>query len=284
MRVREAPASSYVGAICKRLSATSRRGDANGRALIVMAKDGNDEDWVIPGPRRGKKVAAVAAVCVVVVAALYYGVPVAEGIIFPGPAPVWHTFLSVFNTNEIEVSGACSLQDTVSVLGLPTSDLGPHTTVSCSYRGQSYIGDVSTDCDLQGTGTILSVSGTLVPYLGCRLSYAPFLMTFSGLYTLAGQGNDSVHVYQGDAILANLTLVSNLRSEGCSYQDAASARTNGIFVCTYLGIPYTTPSVLQDCNLGTPIQVSGIPAPTGGCVFQRNELYTAQSTSSSSEA
>jgi hypothetical protein len=241
------------------------------------------DDWEIPGPHRKRKVALVAVACVILVLGLYYSVPALEKLTSTGPAPVWHTFQGVFESGSsgpmMVLGGACSLQGTLSVLGIPTSNIGPSTTVNCSFRGATYVGYVNTDCNLQATGTILSINDTLVPYLGCRVSYAPLQMAFPGLYTLTGKAKGSVPVYQGSNIIANLSLASNLKTESCSYYPATASQTNGFFACDYLGITYAASNMIQDCYVGTPIEVNGIPAPLGGCIADRDETFTITTTS-----
>jgi hypothetical protein len=135
----------------------------------------------------------------------------------------------------------------------------------------NYIGYVLTDCDFQPTGPIPSINGTLVPYLGCELSYAPLQRIFTGLFNVTSHSKSSIPVFQGSKIIVNITLASNLMAQDCAYQPSADARENGIFVCKYLGISYATSDIIQDCNFGIPIQVNGIPIPQDSCMADRRE-------------
>lgn len=240
-----------------------------------VSDNGSDEEWKIPGPHRKRKVALVAVVCVILVSGFYLGVPKLESLFSKGPTPVWHTFQGVFESgNSVPVfvsGGACSLQGTLSVVGIPTLTIEPTTTAICSYNAETYIGYVDTDCNLQATGIILSINGTLVPYMGCRLSYAPLQLVFPDLYTLTHKANDSVPVYKDLNVIANISLASNLKAEGCSYHQATVPKTNGFFTCKYLGITYAESNMVQNCNLGTPIQVNGVAVPLDSCVADRSD-------------
>jgi len=190
-----------------------------------------------------------------------------------GPAPVWHPFGGVFSTSDELTSEDCSLGNLVPVIGgLNGGTMTPQSTVSCSYHGQNYQGVVGTDCNLTPTGPIPSINGTLVPYDGCVLSYAPLDYIFSGLFNMTERAtNASLAVYSNQAVLANITTTVAWKNYHCSMTSDNRTKTNGPMSCHYLGIPYSTTDVVAACNFQTPIQVNGVAVPHGACMLQRSE-------------
>ncbi len=224
----------------------------------------------MPKSHRKRNLAIAAALSILLLSGLVYEAPTIEDALSIGPVPVWHSFPGVFDGSHTLASEDCELQHTLpGIQGIPTDNIGPQTTVTCAFHSTSYIGYVMKDCDLQPTGPIPSVNATLVPYLGCELSYAPLQSVFSGLFV--ANANGSIPVYENSKVVANISLASTMGPQGCSYHPASVARVNGVFVCNYMGIAYVATNIIQDCNVGTPIQVNGVPIPTGGCMADRGE-------------
>ena len=190
-----------------------------------------------------------------------------------GPAPVWHPFGGVFSTSGELASEGCSLGNLQPVLqGLNAGKMTPLSTVSCSYHGQNYQGAIGVDCNLAPTGPIPSINGTLVPYDGCVLSYAPLDYLFPGLFNLTARAtNATLAVYSNQAVLANITTTAAWKSYHCSMTSNNETKTNGPLSCSYLGVPYSTASVATVCEFRTPIQVNGVAIPQGACMLQRSE-------------
>jgi hypothetical protein len=131
---------------------------------------------------------------------------------------------------------------------------------------------IGTDCNLTPTGPIPLINGTLVPYDGCVLSYAPLNYMFSGLFNLTAQAtNASLVVYSNQAVLANITQTAAWKNYHCSMTSDSKTKTNGLMSCYYLGVTYSTPDPVTDCRFQVPIQVNGVAVPQGACMLQRSE-------------
>ena len=191
-----------------------------------------------------------------------------------GPAPVWHSFGGVFSSSGELASEDCSLGNLQPILGgiNGVQKMTSQSTISCSYHGQDYQGVVGTDCSLTPTGPIPSINGTLVPYDGCVLSYAPLNYMFSGLFNLTAKAtNTSLAVYSNQAVLANITTTEAWRNYHCSMTADSKTKTNGPISCYYLGVLYSTTNAATFCKFLTPIQVNGVAIPQGACMLQRSE-------------
>jgi len=242
-----------------------------------LASSQGDEDsdkWVIPHRWLSRRIViaiiAIAALLIVVsLVVLYPSTFLGEF----GPAPVWHPFGGVFSSSGALASEDCSLGNLQPVLGgLNSGKMTSQSTVSCSYHGQNYQGVVGTDCNLTPTGPIPSVNGTLVPYEGCVLSYAPLSYMFPGLFNLTTKAtNDSLVVYSNQAELANITTTAAWKNYHCSMTSDNRTKTNGPLSCYYLEIPYSTTVPAMVCKFRTPIQVNGVAIPQGACMLQRSE-------------
>jgi len=242
-----------------------------------LASSPGDQDldnWVIPHRSISRR---IIVVIIAIAAVLIVGSLV---VLFPptflgefGPAPVWHPFGGVFSSSDGLASEDCSLGNLQPVLGgLNAGKMTPQSTVSCSYHGQNYQGVVSTDCNLTPTGPIPSINGTLVPYDGCVLSYAPLNYMFSGLFNLTAKAtNASLAVFSNQAVLANITTTAAWKNYHCSMTSDNKTKTNGPMSCYYLGIPYSTTDPVMVCKFRTPIQVNGVAIPQGACMLQRSE-------------
>ena len=242
-----------------------------------LASSPGDQDldnWVIPHRSISRR---IIVVIIAIAAVLIVGSLV---VLFPptflgefGPAPVWHPFGGVFSSSDGLASEDCSLGNLQPVLGgLNAGKMTPQSTVSCSYHGQNYQGVVSTDCNLTPTGPIPSINGTLVPYDGCVLSYAPLNYMFSGLFNLTAKAtNASLAVFSNQAVLANITTTAAWKNYHCSMTSDNKTKTNGPMSCYYLGIPYSTTDPVMVCKFRTPIQVNGVAIPQRACMLQRSE-------------
>jgi hypothetical protein len=190
-----------------------------------------------------------------------------------GPAPLWHPFGGVFSTSGDLASEDCSLGNLQPVLGGTSAEkMTSQSTISCSFHGQDYQGVVGMDCNLTPTGPIPSINGTLVPYDGCVLSYAPLNYMFSGLFNLTARAtNATLVVYSNQAVLANITTNAAWENYHCSMISANTTKTNGPLSCSYLGVPYSTTDPVMVCDFQTPIQVNGVAIPEGACMLQRSE-------------
>jgi len=232
------------------------------------------DDWVIPH----RSVSRRMIVGVIVVAAiLIVGSLI---IFFPsiflsefGPAPVWHPFGGVFTSSGELAAEDCSLGNLQPILGGTSAErMTSQSTVSCPYHGQNYQGVIGMDCNLTPTGPIPSINGTLIPYDGCVLSYAPLNYMFSELFNLTTRAtSSSLAVYSNQAVLANITTTAAWKNYHCSMNSDNKTRTNGPLSCSYLGIPYTTTDPATVCEFGTPVQVNGVAIPQGACMLQRSE-------------
>ena len=239
--------------------------------------DEDIDEWVIPhrSISRRTMIAIVAIVVILIVGSLVVLFPSAFLEEF-GPAPVWHPFGGVFSSSGDLASEDCSLGNLQAVIGgLNGGRLTPLSTVSCSYHGQNYQGVVGTDCNLTPTGPIPSINGTLVPYDGCVLSYAPLDNLFTGLFNLTSTAtNASLVVYSDGAVLANITTTAAWASYRCSMTSDNTTKTNGPMTCYFLGIPYSVTEPVQVCKFNTPIQVNGVAIPEGACMLQRSEVLS----------
>jgi DnaJ domain len=213
----------------------------------------------------------VAAVAIVV-AALFASPYLVQQ--YYGPAPVWHSFSGVFDASGQLTKEGCSLQNVQHVINGYGSVITATTVVACSYHGSPYTGYYGTDCNLQASGRIPSINGTLVPYNGCVLSTAPLSSIFSTIFTLGGKTNSSIPIYSNRVVIANMTPTDNWSAYRCSLTSDNATRTDGPLICTYLGVRYEAANILQLCNLGTPIQVNGVPVPSGSCNMQRSEVVS----------
>jgi hypothetical protein len=236
------------------------------------------EDWLIP--RRPISRRTIIAIIGIVAVLVVGGVVV----LFPstflgqfGPAPVWHPFGGVFTSSSDLASEDCSLGNLQPILeGLNGAKITPQSTVSCSYHGQNYQGVIGTDCNLTPTGPIPSINGTLIPYDGCVLSYAPLNYMFSGLFNLTAKAtNTSLAVYSNQAVFANITTTAAWKNYRCSMSSDNMTKTNGPMSCYYLGIPYSITEPVAVCDFQTPIQVNGMAIPRGACMLQRSENVAA---------
>jgi len=233
------------------------------------------DNWVIPHRSIGRRIiiAIIAVAAVLVIGSLV--------VLFPstflsefGPAPVWHPFGGVFSSSGELASEDCSLGNLQPILGGTSAEkMTPQSTVSCSYHGQNYQGVIGTDCNLTPTGPIPSINGTLVPYDGCVLSYAPLNYMFSGLFNLTAKATSvSLVVYSNQAVLANITTTAAWKNYHCSMTSDNRTKTNGPMSCYYLGVPYSAAAgVVTVCYLRTAIQVNGVAIPQGACMLQRSE-------------
>ncbi|HZW84721.1 MAG TPA: hypothetical protein VFE91_02310, partial [Nitrososphaerales archaeon] len=112
--------------------------------------------------------------------------------------------------------------------------------------------------------------GTEIPYDGCVLSIAPLNITISGLFTV--RSNGSIHIYANQKIVANVTETATWKANRCSMTVNNQTKSDGSLTCIYLGTPFMVSDFVQACNLGTPIEVYGMPVPTGGCNLVRSEI------------
>jgi hypothetical protein len=245
--------------------------------LSSSPRDQNLADWVIPHRQVSKRIIIVV---LVIAAVLIIGSLV---VLFPstflsefGPAPVWHPFGGVFSSSGELASEDCSLGNLQPILGGTSAErMTPQSTVSCSYHGQNYQGVVGTDCNLTPTGPIPLVNGTLVPYDGCVLSYAPLYYMFSGLFNLTARAtNNSLAVYSNQAVLSNITMAAAWKNYHCSMTTDNKTKTNGPMTCYYLGVRYSATDVVTVCEFRNPIQVNGMVVPQGACMLQRSETST----------
>jgi len=245
-----------------------------GRRRAANSGGESSDEWVIPHRSISRRtiIAIVVIAVVLIVGSLV--------VLFPstflsefGPAPVWHSFGGVFfNSGEL-ASEDCSLGNLQPILGGTSAErMTPLSTVSCSYHGQNYQGVVGTDCNLTPTGPIPSINGTLVPYDGCMLSYAPLSYMFSGLFNLTTKAtNTSLAVYSNHAVLANITTTAAWKNFRCSMTSDNRTKATGPMSCYYLGVSYSAPDPVTVCKFQTPIQVNGVAIPQGACMLQRSE-------------
>jgi hypothetical protein len=227
-----------------------------------------------PSHRRAFTLIAVVLVTVVALGSLVVILPylTQES---SGPAPVWHRFDGVLDADGLLVSESCSLQNVPEVLnGIAIGRPLPTSTVICSYHGATYTGYYGKDCSLIAAGPMLSVNGTLVSFGGCELSLAPLNYILAGIFRLGSRSNHTIAIYSNQRIIANLTPAGNWTTYHCSISANNVTKANGPLKCIYLGVPYTAPSVLQNCNLGTPIQVNGVTVPRDSCNLERSEIVT----------
>jgi hypothetical protein len=188
-----------------------------------------------------------------------------------GELPMWRTFDNVFNANCLPtncfgvsnyVSSNCELEGAV---------------LTCTYEGTAYYGYFESGgsvqyCNVLSNGVIPEVNGILVPYLGCVLSRAPIAYLFSDLYTLSGSGSSISMMGPLEGGYLNYVTVyptDNFQWYSCSVQMNGLGLPTGTLTCNYLGSVYsgTTSSL---CNLGTPVQINGVPIPADACMLQRN--------------
>jgi len=232
------------------------------------------EDWVIPHRSVSRRtiIAIIGIAAVLIVGGL---VALFPSTLFGqfGAAPVWHPFGGVFSSSGELASEDCSLGNLQPILGGTSAEkMTPQSTVACSYHGQDYQGVVGTDCNLTPTGPIPAINGTLVPYDGCVLSYAPLDYMFSGLFNLTARATSaSLVVYSNQAVLANITTTAAWKDYHCSISSDNKTKTSGPMSCYYLGIPYSTTDPLTVCEFRTPIQVNGVAISQGACMLQRSE-------------
>jgi hypothetical protein len=218
---------------------------------------------------------AVGLAVVVAVASLVVAYPFLEEEYF-GPAPVWHPFSGVFDGSGQLASEGCSLKDLQPVLaGVGGIDRVTATSVVvCSFHGTSYVGYYGTDCNLNPTGPIPSINGSQIPFDGCVLSTAPLNYTFTGIFNLDAKSNNSIQIYSAQRIIANMTPAQSWKTYGCSLKTDNMTKSNEPLACRYMGVVYLASDVLQTCNLGTPIQVYGVPIPSGSCNLERSETVS----------
>jgi len=242
--------------------------------LMSSSGDQELEDWVVPRRHIGRRtiIAIIAIAAVLIIGSLAVRFPSTFLGEF-GPAPVWHPFGGVFSSSGELASEDCSLGNLQPILGGTAAQrMTPQSTVSCSYHGQNYQGVIGTDCNLTPTGPIPSINGTLVPYNGCVLSYAPLNYMFSGLFNLTAKAtNASLAVYSNQAVLANITTTTAWKNYHCSMASDNRTKTSGPMSCYYLGIPYSAIDPVTVCEFRTPIQVNGAAMPQGACMLQRSE-------------
>jgi hypothetical protein len=232
------------------------------------------DNWVIPHRSVSRRM--IIGIIVIVAVLIVGGLAVRFPSTFLGqlgPAPVWHPFGGVFSSSGELASEDCSLGNLQPILGGTNAQkMIPQSTVSCSYHGQNYQGMVGTDCNLTPTGPIPSINGTLVPYDGCVLSYAPLNYMFSGMFNLTARAtNAPLVVYSNQAVLANITTTAAWKNYHCSMTSDNVTKTNGPMTCYYLGVPYSTSDIVTVCEFLTPIQVNGVAIPQGACMLQRSE-------------
>ena len=234
-----------------------------------------EEGWGIRprSHRKGLVVLAVAVVAIFAVGAVSSAVaPSVRALL--GPAPVWHTFGGVVNGSGEELAEGCSIQDLETPLGgVGGGYLGPNSVVVCSFHGASYSGYYGTDCDSESTGPIPTIEGALVPFGSCELSLAPLQRMFQDIFVLGGS-NASLRVYSNGAVVANITTTGKWASYHCSMPWNNVTKASGPLACLSMGVLYTSASVTVDCNLGTPIQVSGVPVPPGSCYLSRSDVVS----------
>ena len=212
-------------------------------------------------------VGILVAVVVVSFAVLY---PYLEENYF-GPAPVWHPFSGVFSSSGQLASESCSLSDLQPVLG-GVAGIGrvtPNSVVTCNFHGGAYLGHFGTDCNINPTGVIPSINGTEIPYDGCVLSIAPLNITINGLFAIGSNG--SMHIYVNQKIVANVTGTPVWKANRCTMTVNNLTKADGPLTCIYLGTPFLASDFIQTCNIGIPIEVYGMPVPTGGCSLVRSE-------------
>jgi hypothetical protein len=216
--------------------------------------------------------AAVAIILGISIASLVVVYPYLEEQYF-GPAPIWHPFGPVFTSSGQLASESCSLENLQGVLqGVGGyGKLSANSVVLCSFHGATYEGLFGTDCNLTPTGPIPSINGTLIPYEGCVLSTAPLNYTFTGIYTLGAKSSESIAVYSNRTIVANMTPTETWKSFHCSLTSDNVTKSNGAITCEYLGVLYAAGSITQRCNLGTAIEVYGVPVPVAACNLDRSD-------------
>jgi len=238
-------------------------------------QDPGDDDWVIP-----RKPIGWRTIAVVVGLAITVGLGAFVVITSPafrsefGPAPVWHSFGGIFSNSGELVSEDCKVGNTQPILGgiNGVQKMTPESTISCSYKGEDYLGVIGTDCNLTPSGPIPSVNGTLIPYDGCVLSFAPLNYLFTGLFITTTRANSgTLTVYSDNAIVANITIGTAWKNFQCSLASDNMTKSTGSLACSYLGVPYVSTNFTTACNFGNPIQVNGVAIPYGGCMLQRSE-------------
>jgi len=234
------------------------------------------ERWeVLPQPHRIARLSVAIVVIVLLVV-------VAIVVVFPSdikdlfaPAPVWHSFSSVFDVSGTLVLESCSLENLQPIIGGLGGTVTPTSVVVCSYRGADYFGYYGTDCNLMPSGPIPVINGTKVPYDGCVLSTAPLNYMMIGIFTISNEpSNKSIQIWSNHKQIADISPTGNWTGSHCSLKPSNATVSVGTLRCTYLGIPFITSSVLTDCNLGAPIQVNGVPVPGGSCDLQRSEVVS----------
>jgi hypothetical protein len=214
----------------------------------------------------------LCVIAAIVVASVVFVLPAARS--YFGPPPVWHSFSGVFDSETaLELEG-CTVQGLLNPINTAMGKVYSGTVVTCSYHGASYTGYFGTDCNMVATGRIPAINGTLVPYEGCVLSMAPLDYDFVGIYTLGTGSNSSIPIYSNQKVSANMTASPAWKTFGCSLTANNATKSNGPMSCRYLGVPYQTSNIQGACNLGIPIEVSGVPVPTDSCILPRAEVVS----------
>jgi len=232
------------------------------------------EGWeIVPTHRIAKIALALGVIVIVVGVSTYAALPSIES--YFGPAQTWHSFSGVFDSQGQLATESCSMQNFgPGFVGIGHT-ITAATIVVCTYHGASYTGYYDTDCNVVANGPAYSINGTVIPFDGCVLSVLPLNNIFSGLFTLnSKQMNDSIQIYSNQKVIANMTPSLNWKEYRCSLVTDNVTKTNGPLTCAYSGTPYLASDVVQDCNLGTPIQVNGVPVPQDSCNLQRAEAVT----------
>lgn len=236
----------------------------------------NDDEWSVGKPSYEKPALILVVVGVLVALAI-----VSFAILYPyleenyfGAAPVWHPFSGIFDSSGQFISESCSLSGLQPILGgiAGIGRIVPTSVVACGFHGGTYLGHFGTDCNTTPTGVIPSVNGTEIPYGGCVLSLAPLNITINGLFKV--QSNGSMPIYVNQKIVANITSTATWKSNRCTITINNQTKADGPLTCLYLGTPYTSSDFVATCNIGTPIQVDGIPIPNGGCNLVRSETVS----------
>lgn len=235
------------------------------------------EDTVYVERRSNRRAVIVAAIVVIALlaGATFVAMELPSIEAYFGPAPTWHSFAGVFDNQGQLATESCSLQNLgPGPLGIGTL-VTAETTVVCTYHGASYVGYYLRDCNLKANGPAYSINGEYIPFDGCILSTLPMNSIFHGLFTLSDKTtNGTIQVYSNLKVVANMTPSNNWKDLQCSLATNNITKTNGPMGCTYMGTPYVSLNILQDCNFGTPIQVNGVPVPQDSCSLQRSEVVT----------
>lgn len=219
-------------------------------------------------------VAAVVVVVILIVSSIVFLLPYLMSAFNTGPAPVWRSF-AVFDQNGELATESCRADNLQGGFGGLFSRISPESVITCSYNGQDYKGKVGTDCNIAPNGPAPRVNGTLVPFDGCTMTFAPLQQLFSDIFVVTGNGSStSLPVYSSHAVLAWINKTSGWKANHCALLVNNETKNDGQLVCYYLGVPYSGAPPASACTFKAQVQVNGVAVPPGGCILQRSEART----------